>query len=125
MWRRCTNPRRPQFRYYGGRGIRVCERWRDFSVFLSDMGERPSPAHSPDRIDNDRGYEPGNVRWATQREQTRNRRTNVIVTAFGRAMTLAAWAEGFGINESTLRERLRRGWLPERAVTQPPHGVRP
>jgi hypothetical protein len=71
---RCYNPANPKFYRYGGRGITVCERWRDnFENFAADMGPRPSPLHSIDRIDNDRGYEPGNCRWATQLEQQRNR----------------------------------------------------
>jgi hypothetical protein len=70
---RCENPRNPVFKYYGGRGITVCERWRkSFANFLVDMGRKPSMAHSIDRIDNDGNYEPGNCRWATQSEQTSN-----------------------------------------------------
>jgi hypothetical protein len=74
MRERCTNVRCEKYEAYGGRGIRVCERWRDFAVFLVDMGEKPSPQHSLDRIDNDGDYEPGNVRWATPRQQATNRR---------------------------------------------------
>ena len=70
---RCSNPKNKAFRYYGGRGIVVCDRWRhDFTAFLADMGQRPSPKHSIDRINNDGNYEPGNCRWATQSEQVRN-----------------------------------------------------
>lgn len=74
MWARCTNPHSQAFRHYGARGITVCERWRDFPAFAEDMGLPPSPRHSLDRIDNDGHYEPGNVRWATSKEQTANRR---------------------------------------------------
>ena len=74
---RCRNPRNPKYRLYGGRGIRVCSRWEDFVAFLADMGTKPSPKHSIDRIDNDGNYEPGNVRWATPHQQNRNRRRSV------------------------------------------------
>jgi hypothetical protein len=70
---RCNNPNNTTFSYYGGRGIKVCERWNDFTAFIADVGERPAGL-TLDRIDNDRGYEPGNIRWATMKEQYHNRR---------------------------------------------------
>ena len=80
MIQRTTNPRNPAWRDYGGRGITVCKRWRDFAAFLADMGERPDGL-TLDRIDNDRGYEPGNCRWATWSEQRRNQRARRKVPA--------------------------------------------
>lgn len=77
---RCLNPNVPDFKRYGGRGIRICDRWRDdFAAFLADMGHRPSGAHSIDRINNDGDYEPGNCRWATKKEQANNRRRPVVL----------------------------------------------
>lgn len=77
MIKRCTNPKRSDYRLYGGRGIKVCQRWREsFEAFAADMGEKPSLKHSLDRIDSNRDYEPGNCRWATAREQQRNKRTS-------------------------------------------------
>lgn len=77
MWTRCRNPKRKDYCHYGARGVTVCDRWRSFDSFLADMGPRPSPGHSIDRIDNSIGYEPANCRWATTTEQTRNQRQRI------------------------------------------------
>lgn len=80
MLERCLNPDHPNYRYYGGRGITVCQRWqKSFETFVADVGRRPTNNLSLDRINNDGNYEPGNVRWATRAEQTRNRRPRVRV----------------------------------------------
>lgn len=121
MINRCENPRNKRFARYGGRGIRICERWRnDFSLFVADMGLPPTPGHTLERIDNDGNYEPGNVRWATVREQNRNTGSNRLITAHGETLCVAEWAERLGCSESTLRDRLSRGWSLERAVSEPP-----
>jgi hypothetical protein len=117
---RCTNPNNSRYARYGGRGIVVCERWAaDFVNFLADMGRRPSPAHSIDRIDNDCGYGPDNCRWATRKEQCRNRSSSRFLEFRGEAKTSAEWAEDLGIGQSTLHFRLKQGWSVERALTQP------
>lgn len=101
-------------------GITVCERWRDsFETFLADMGERPEGL-TIDRIDNDKGYEPGNCRWATQKEQQNNRRNNRLITVNGRTQTLAQWAEETGFNRKTISRRLDLGWSAEKALSVPP-----
>ncbi len=118
---RCHNPNEKRYAEYGGRGITVCVRWREsFEAFLADVGSRPSPEHSLDRLDNDRGYEPGNVRWATRSQQQRNRRTtNHRLTFRGETRCVTEWAEILGISERTLRARAVRGWSAERALTTP------
>jgi hypothetical protein len=120
MKERCGNPRSDDFPRYGGRGIAVCERWREsFAAFLADVGPRPSPHHTIDRIDNARGYEPGNVRWATPTEQSRNKRSNRPITFRGETLVIAAWAKRLGIARSVLRRRLEI-WSVDDALTRPP-----
>ena len=82
MIQRCTNPRSPEYRNYGARGIAVCQPWRRFEVFLHDVGERPAPHLTLERINNDGNYEPGNVKWATRREQRRNQRPRFNPTGY-------------------------------------------
>lgn len=117
MLARCTNPHHAKYAYYGGRGISICEAWRNsFAAFLVDVGPRPSPAHTLERGDNNRGYEPGNVRWATRGEQSRNQRNTRWVTLDGKRLTVAELADRTGIPSRKIRERLDRGWSPERAT---------
>lgn len=119
MIQRTTHPSQVGYPNYGGRGIRVCDRWRRFETFLADMGDRPSPRHTLDRIDNDGDYTPDNCRWATIDQQARNRRTNVWVTYRGETLCITDWAKRLGIEPSGLRSRLKR-WPLERAMTEPP-----
>ncbi len=119
MRKRCANPRAPEYHSYGGRGIQVCERWNDFAAFLADMGPKPSPGHTIDRLDPDGNYEPANCRWATRQEQTRNRRTSHMVTVEGISRPMADWADRVGIPYTTLRSRLRDGWNDADAVFTP------
>lgn len=109
MRQRCGNPLKPTYKYYGGRGIRVCARWQRFENFYEDMGEPPSPKHSLDRIDTNGNYEPANCRWATRHEQMRNTRTNVRLTYKGETKTLAEWAEIFGVTGYSIHLHLDAG----------------
>lgn len=119
MWMRCSNPNVKQYQWYGARGIKVCDRWKDFKNFYADMGNRPEGL-TLDRIDNDGDYEPSNCRWATQQEQQRNRRDNVWLTLNGQTLTLTEWGRQLGISKVTLCARLTRyGWSVERALTTP------
>jgi hypothetical protein len=121
MIERCNNPDVPGYENYGGRGVRVCERWRNsFEDFLSDIGRRPSPRHSIDRFpNNDGNYEPDNCRWATPSEQMRNTRRTRLLTHAGETMCLTDWANRLGISYITILSRLRRGWPVTRALTVP------
>jgi hypothetical protein len=120
MINRCTNPKIHNWMDYGGRGIFVCQRWREsFENFLSDMGEVPAGL-SIDRINNDLGYEPNNCRWATAIDQQNNTSRNHIVEFRGESMTIAQWAAKTGISANVLYARINRwGWSTERALTTP------
>lgn len=108
---RCHNPNSTSYESYGGRGIHVCKRWRDsFEDFLSDMGLRPSNAHSIDRINNDGDYEPANCRWATREEQANNKRNNVMVTIGEETKTLSSWCKQFGVQTGTASLRYKKGY---------------
>lgn len=121
MRSRCYSPNTNGYHRYGGRGVTVCEEWREsFAAFLAHVGRRPSAAHSLDRIDNSKGYEQGNVRWATKKQQQRNMRSNRIVTVNGVARSLSEWSEISGVNYHSIQARLNRlGWSPEDAVFTP------
>lgn len=114
MRNRCENPKTPNYSNYGGKGIVVCERWREsFENFLEDMGPRPSMDHTLDRKDNTKPYEPGNCRWATPTEQLDNRRNTIWVEHNGKRQTLSAWAKETGIAYPTLHHRYKQGWPTE------------
>lgn len=118
MVKRCTNPNAPTYYRYGGRGIEVCERWRDFVNFLADMGEKPD-GMTLDRVDNEGHYGPDNCRWATMKVQGRNRSNNHVITFRGETRCLSEWAETVGINLATLKDRLENGWAIEEAFSTP------
>jgi hypothetical protein len=116
---RCRNPKADQYAFYGGRGITFSSVFDDFKAFLFEVGPRPSIDHSIERIDNQCGYEPGNIRWATKTEQCNNRRTNRFITFNGNTLTLAEWGRATGIGWAAIQARLTKGWTVERALTQP------
>ena len=119
MNQRCSNPNVVQYDRYGGRGIKVCNRWKNsFELFLQDMGKRPK-GHSIERKNNDGNYCPSNCIWATYKTQGRNKVNNHRLTFRGETKNISEWAEVIGINQSTLLFRIRRGWSIEKALTTP------
>jgi hypothetical protein len=120
MITRCENPKSIEYEVYGGRGITVCDRWRiSFENFLADMGDRPTPKHTIDRIDNAIGYCPENCRWATMKEQQRNRRNNRLISFDGKTATLAEWAEISGNSSDIISWRIKQGWNLRSAIFEP------
>jgi hypothetical protein len=117
---RCYNPSCREYRYYGGRGIGLAPEWRDdFAAFLAGVGKRPSLQASLDRIDNSRGYEPGNVRWTDRQTQMNNTRRNRRLTWNGETLTLTQWSRRLGCNIGMLYARANAGWSTERILTTP------
>lgn len=119
MKARCYNLKDRKFPSYGGRGIKICDRWLEYKNFYADMGRKPTLQHTIDRIDNDGNYAPENCRWATPKEQARNRRSNHIVTYNGKEMSLIEWEEHLNIRNHSLASRIYKGWDIKRAFTQP------
>lgn len=118
MMARCYSPTSPRFDHYGKRGITVCPRWHDLAAFCEDMIPSYTIGRTLDRIDNDQGYFPANVRWATQKQQQRHRRNNRLITYKGITQCLSKWAESVGISTNLLGQRLVRDNLPmERALS--------
>lgn len=117
MHSRCSNQKDEAYLDYGGRGIKVCKRWNDFALFISDMGPKPSRLHSLDRIDNNKGYSRDNCRWADQKTQANNMRSNRRILFRGELRTITEVANELGITISTLFLRLSKMSL-ERALTQ-------
>lgn len=113
---RCNNPQDKSYSNYGGRGISVCKEWEDFETFFAYIGFPPSKDHSIDRIDNEGNYEPGNVRWATPKEQANNTRKNIYLTYKNKTQTLAQWAVELNLPYAAILARLRRGWPAQKAL---------
>ncbi len=122
MLNRCYNNACEAWTNYGGRGIKVCDRWLGddgFENFFEDMKSSPSPNHSLDRIDNSLGYSPDNCRWATNREQSRNRRTTKLITIGEETKSMVEWCEVYDIQYSLVKDRIQDGWEPLKAFTTP------
>ena len=117
MRERCSNQKNNRYMRYGGRGIKVCERWDiSFENFLADMGERPVGL-TIERKDVDKDYEPGNCKWATRQEQAKD--CEKRLTHNGKTQSISAWARDLGVNQSTISMRLTRyGWSVDRALSQ-------
>ena len=120
MKARCLNPNHPNFKRYGGRGIKICRRWMVYKNFLADMGRKPTPKHSLDRYPNNNGnYEPNNCRWATAVEQQNNTSVNRNFTFNGKTQSLSQWSKEIGMYHHTLVKRIVAGWTFEKAITTP------
>lgn len=116
MKQRCYYKKHKSYHRYGGKGIKVCERWMDFENFYKDMGNKPKDK-SLNRIDNTKDYSPDNCEWSTYGEQMRNMSRNNNITFNGKTMCVTDWAKEIGLKYWTLRMRLDRGWSIEKALT--------
>lgn len=120
MIQRCTNKNHDAYYRYGGRGITVCERWASsFENFIKDLGHRPSDNHTLERIENDKGYMPGNVKWATKLDQGKNKCNNRLITVNGKTQHLNQWARDLGIDRTILKDRVHRKWSDEETILIP------
>lgn len=118
MLGRCENPQNPTFKRYGGRGIKVCSSWHNFRNFINDMGIPSTRAMQIDRKNNNGNYQPDNCRWATRKEQARNRRDNHFLEFRGNRATIAEWSEVTGIRYDNIKNRINNlGWSVQRALT--------
>ncbi len=117
--RRCFDTKFKSYKNYGGRGIKICERWENsFLNFITDMGMMPHPSCSIDRIDNDGNYEPNNCRWATRIKQANNKSNNVFLEWNGEKKTVAEWSRSTNIPIVAIRERLKK-WSIEKTLSTP------
>lgn len=116
MLERCGNQNNKRFPQYGGRGIKVCKRWQTFENFIADMGECKA-GYSIDRINPNGNYEPGNCRWASQKDQQNNRTNNHRLTMNGETHTISEWCDRLGLSRSTVMDRLAKGWSAEKALS--------
>jgi hypothetical protein len=120
---RCNNSNDGAYANYGGRGITFCEQWNTFERFFADMGPRPGPEYSLERIDNSKGYCPGNVKWGTLLEQANNKRNSRTITLDGQTKTLSQWARHTGLKPGTIWRRLQLGWSSKQVLLTPLRGA--
>ena len=119
---RCYNKNKQGYKNYGGRGIKVCNRWLEsFDNFYEDMGKRPD-GYEIDRVDNNGDYSPDNCRWVTSKENRRNRRSSKLIEFEGEVKNLSAWAEEYGVNYIAVHQRLNRGWSIRKSLQTPTEG---
>lgn len=119
MRQRCQRKNHGSYKFYGGRGIKVCDRWQTFENFYKDMGAKPTSKHTIERVNNDGNYEPSNCKWATRKEQAQNRRPSKPLTTFnGKSQSLADWAKELGVRPGLIYERKAAG-LPLDQVLAP------
>jgi hypothetical protein len=118
MHSRCTDKNNEGYHRYGGRGIKVCKRWKSFANFISDMGKRPD-GFTLERINTNKGYSRKNCKWATPLEQANNRRSNKLVLFRGQKKTVAQWCRELSINWITVKKRIAAGWKIDKAFMQP------
>lgn len=123
MRERCEKPRCDKYYRYGGRGISVCERWKEFANFIADMGRKPSPTHSLDRIDPNGNYCPENCRWASREEQHGNKVSSIRLTFYGMTKAMSQWAKISLVDRRVISLRLKKGWSPKAAVWTPGGGI--
>jgi len=115
MRQRCNYSGHDSYPEYGGRGIKVCKRWDDFANFLADMGEKPE-GMTIERIDTNGDYEPGNCKWATMKDQNRNRRSTIYIDRNGVNLCVKDWADRLGINPDRIYQKIRAGMTPQKAL---------
>lgn len=116
---RCLKKSAGSYARYGARGVSICARWMDFENFLTDMGRKPSPRHTIDRIRSEGNYEPSNCRWATPEEQSRNRKNAIMLSLDGETMSIFGWAERLGVTRRSIASRRSKGWTDEEILTTP------
>jgi len=124
MKQRCYSIKHKNYKNYGGRGVMICDRWKDFQNFLADMGPKPTPRHTIERIDTNGHYEPGNCRWATNGEQQRNRRDTVFVDYRNGKRKLVELCEELGLKREVVYGRIKMGWTVYDALHIPVRGER-